>query len=86
MVIESMSTYLEDEVGPEPTAKPPCTAPFLCISRLNGVVHQVPTALQDDSCSLMTEGQRDQPQGHRNRGMTHVTPFISLGERKSDSV
>ena len=61
MVIESMSTYLEDEVGPEPTAKPPCTAPSLCISRLNGVIHQVPTALQDDSCSLMTEGQRDQP-------------------------
>ena len=40
MVIESMSTYLEDEVGPEPTAKPPCSAPSLCISRLNGVVHQ----------------------------------------------
>ena len=47
MVIGSMSTYLEDEVGPEPTAKPPCSAPSLCISRLNGVVHQVPTTLQE---------------------------------------
>ena len=30
-------------------------------NRLNRVAHQEPATLQDDSCSLPTEGQRDQP-------------------------